>query len=254
MANDNSISLIALLCGLLALVIALAGLIQVSYNDLADLPELFDVDDIPNIDLQHGLCLWLPLDGSFLDCSGYYGDYLNSGCVFVSGVYDDSVDFGSGNNYFVVSDSDVLGIDDSLFIFCWLYVPLSYDGSVQRIIYQRDGFKVTLDDYLYFAVTDSALEVSVHSNSYLSKSCWYYFYGVASGGSVYMVLNGTLQSDVDVFSGSFDNGVFDIYFGCHVNSGSVPDAGYYVGLIDEVRIYNRVLSNYEINALCTLNA
>lgn len=265
MDNDNSFSLITFVCSLLALVLALCSFLPISYNELNDLPDLFELDDIPSVDLAHGLCLWLPFDGSVNDKSGYscnssvLGSVNYDTAVFERGIYSNVSGYVSVSDTAVL-DTGVVAVASwfklSSFVsnFNWLFDKVD-------LVEPRKGWLCYVTNQLVSPYTDYYLLWRCYNNGIASAKqvvgnvpielgVWYFFYGVFSGDDVYFVLydfSGLVDSKN---LGSGQSVGFSA--GCAVRVVS-NGGGYTNCTIDDFRLYNRVLSEYEVFALYNLN-
>ncbi|MCP6335936.1 LamG domain-containing protein, partial [Klebsiella pneumoniae] len=66
----------------------------------------------------------------------------------------------------------------------------------------------------------------------------------AAGNILRIYSNGTLSSTTDIVDGAIDNGTYKTYLGA-----DPPGTRYFKGLMDDVRIYNRVIDAAEVTAL-----
>jgi len=103
-----------------------------------------------------------------------------------------------------------------------------------RLYQENDGFN--------FGVCINDSKVSVRTEN-VQSNIWYHIAGVWDASEQYLAvyLNGVISTERG--DNSFSCGAHDGLSIGHGNSGS---GGYWYGYLDEVEIYNRVLSSYQI--------
>ena len=117
-------------------------------------------------------------------------------------------------------------------------VVLQQTGNGRTLLYRQNGQYVT-----YISAADVAMGSSTGSDVWehlvLVKT------GEPSAYEVTLYVNGEEESTKDLSSGAA-NAVTDLLIGAHKNAG---DTGQFVGDVDELRLYNRALSQEEVQAL-----
>lgn len=88
----------------------------------------------------------------------------------------------------------------------------------------------------------------VNSTSNLSLDTWYYIAATYSGSAVRLYINGAENASSTGTVNSLSQTARDLYIGVNNSANTVAANTYFNGIIDEVRIWNRVLSAREINA------
>ncbi|MGH2648643.1 MAG: LamG domain-containing protein [Ginsengibacter sp.] len=82
---------------------------------------------------------------------------------------------------------------------------------------------------------------------YIQKNQWYTIAFTYDGSTARFYVNGALASSVPITGGiTFTPNSFDLFFG---QTGSTQYPYYFKGVIDEIRIYNRALTNQETDYL-----
>ena len=66
-----------------------------------------------------------------------------------------------------------------------------------------------------------------------------------------LYVNGSLESELTTDSPPATIGDHMLTIGARTNNMSAPVEDYFTGMVDSVRIYNRALSGYEVQALCS---
>ena len=148
--------------------------------------------------------------------------------------------FDGSDDYINVTSSDFY-YNDAITVEAW--IKLDKVTGVQGI--STSGEEAGQPHWL-FQVKDNKLRLYVKnayytSNTVLSTGVWYFvaFSGTQSGGGKFY-LNGDNDGNIPAWSTGSS--------GAHCSIGKSGGRNYFSGLIDEVAIYNRVLSEEEIQA------
>ena len=258
----DDLTFVAVCAGILALVLALAGLIlpestpitSFPYGNLTGVPQSFpygNLTGVPNVQLEHGLVLWLPLNdgiGNASDFSGCLNHGLISGALWVDGKYGKALSFNGSTDYVSVLHSasfDVSNITISL----WMKfdtVPAEYtrivskSGYIFELLLQSDQKiwgRIIVDDLWRSSPTSSVLVVGI----------WYHVVLIYDGSYVRLYVNSVEVTPATAYSGAVGSDASSVLIGC--KDGVIK---WFDGVIDDVRVYNRVLSQDEITALYNL--
>jgi len=241
--NDDTF--IATMLALLALIFAVAG---IAYPTTV---QYSAITDIPAIELEHGLCLWLPFDGVVSDKSGYSASGVLNNGVYLSGVFSSCVAFNGVNTSAVISDSVLVdvGLDDATFTF-WFMLN---DNTTRFGVFKKGTAvnryicEVHSSIKLRFNVYDGVSDINVYSASTLQADAWYFCAVTLNrDGNMIMYLNCTAVGSTSMLSVATTdfNTADDLVFGLYT--------AYFDGYVDDFRKYNRVLSDYEISQLYNL--
>ncbi len=182
--------------------------------------------------------------------------------TLVTGKVGKARDFDGTNDYIVAKDATNLSGGASFE--AWIkpddvstsrYIISNFDGN-NSVATDRNGFifrlKATGALVLAYSTSDTDYFARYTNNYILSTGNWYHVVGVwnstlgPSGLKIYV--NGVRKDTTDLTSGtvsSYDES--DQPFLVGVKNGSTGLDKYFDGVIDEVRIYNRVLSEDQIN-------
>jgi uncharacterized membrane protein len=187
--------------------------------------------------------LWLPMD--LVDNQVYdYSSFRNHGTVYgaswVDGKYGKALSFGNGNNHIDCGNAASLQIQDTFSICFWFN---SVDvASNQRSIIDKgynDAFTCGhVNSKLFFGAPSTSDQLA--GTSTLSAG-WNFYTVTYEGKTVKLYLNGALD-------GSYAR-VLSFRQTLNLTIGSNNYGGYYTGVIDEVRIFNRALTAEEIGWL-----
>ncbi len=232
--------------------VGIAAMCVVLAVSLTGLWPMGQVAEAAILDPHPGLVGWWRFDEGTGILAGDSSGNENSGDIYgttwVTGKYDQAISFNGVNNYVIVQDSNSLdfGIATDFSISFW-FNPTATDWHL--ILNKKDvslgttaGYQfTTLNDGLYAFIGDGTNGIIVTS-TYISKGVWqfctlvaqrnstakWYINGILSGNPVSMTSLGNLDNSRNLYIGGSDS--------------------YYNGMLDEVRIYNRVLSPAEIEA------
>ncbi|MDT7858772.1 MAG: LamG domain-containing protein [Candidatus Aenigmarchaeota archaeon] len=245
--------------------------------------DTFDVK-VRNCNLLNGLVLWLPMDeGSgtiTYDYSGYgnNGTLYNgtnicsnpptSGCpTWVDGKIGKALSFDGSDDYVTIGNvgsgvtsgsSNDIGslLGNGPFTVTLWYKPISNPGSSDWdfLLDQRadinwgDGFYILndgrLSNKILFGVADStSSEKTVNSNTQLQVNNWYHIVALYDGSAIRIYVNGNFENSVSQTTRRSNT------VGAVIGSRYSKDQKYVNGIIDEVHIYNRALSEDEIKQL-----
>ena len=185
-------------------------------------------------------------DGSRSDIGAYYFDQSSY-----------SMEFNGESHLRVNNNPSISNFGGELSISAWVKVT-GGEGAHRNII-----SKTSLPQS--FALTASDVErFRPHVRS--QNGTWYFFDGntpveynvwthvafsySANEGEIRLYVNGQLDGSISV-SGSVNNNNADLYIGHNVNGNG--NAGNFVGLVDELSLWDRAFSNDDIHSLMNLS-
>ncbi len=196
-------------------------------------------------------------DGDLKDSSGEGNDGTKEGntITFVDAKFGKGAKF-DGASYMTVNDSDSLDLDSQFSIVAWIYKekpavnmsPIVSKGensdtdssTPYALYYDFDGLRPTLRQ-----VTEDVWEEVRIAELKISNQKWHQLAVTKSGKSVKFyidgILSGTQSCDAEKLFASDGK----LLVGANVADLSA----YFNGVIDDLRIYNRALSNEEIKAI-----
>jgi len=209
--------------------------------------------------LTDGLVAYFPFSGNADDQSGNGNDGVVNGALLTDnrfGQANSAYSFDGINDYIQVSASPSLDIQDAITFSAWVY-HLS-DSSPQHIVNRSDlfaGYRLaawqsnpTGNAFELYDV--SQVQHIIDDGQAPVIGIWTHIAGVWDGTIMSIYRNGQL-ADTLAFSGSIGVANNDLFIGDLVLSG-FPTQGPFHGSIDEVRVYNRALSDAEIYQLATI--
>jgi len=213
-----------------------------------------------------GLIAYYPLDGNAVDASGH-GNHgiLHEGVDFDEGISGQALDlhFDTSTEPVTVPDADILDTDYTFTLSVWVN-PSNYrsDGTWNHHFIVDKSSSYTKGDYqllidadepeplVLFRVANGSETDWVYSQTPISKNQWTHIGAAFDNGLIKIFINGEKEaeklSDI-VMHTNLDECENDyIRIGGHVAD---PDNYNFEGYIDEVSIYNRALTESEVQDL-----
>ncbi len=199
--------------------------------------------------IADGLVAWYPFDGDAMDESGngYHGTVHGPlPSVDAAGNHQSALSFDGVDDYVELPD---LGLNGSITLSFW--VRFSRNGYWERIVDFANGAP---DDNILLARSatsgDLAFEVFDNNDKYgrctaedvIENGRWDHFTAIWTDGRQSIYKNGELVVQTD-FSGAVPDVVRSFYY---VGRSQWSQDAYFGGEMDEMRIYGRALSSYEI--------
>jgi len=209
---------------------------------------------------QASLVAYWPLDGNAIDAAGGNNGTVNGAVPAPdrNGTPSGALAFnGTSSDYVSVPDSASIGasVRDSITLSTWIYsnVALSTNGNTYRPLEKGDAYFFLQGDggaslgtgAMNFLIKQNNNNRVVALNEALAANTWYHLAGTFNGATkeLNIYLDGGLKRTVIVPDAQID----DDHLALRIGS---DDAGkYFNGRMDDVAIYNHVLSPYQIIAL-----
>lgn len=196
-----------------------------------------------------GMVAWYPGEGNANDIQGTNNGTLQNGATFATGKVGQAFNFDGADDYVEVLDSVVLR-PAQVSLDTWVR-PLR--GGVLSGIVSKEplsssneigyGFRQRSDNKFWFTLgKEFAPSVVAQSITTFVPGTWYHLVGTYNGAEVKLYVNGNLEATVA--TALTINSTFPLRIG-RLNSGIEA----FLGLIDEVSLYNRTLSQTEIQAI-----
>ena len=220
--------------------------------------------------LTYGLVAWYPFTGSAVDSSGNG----NNGTVYGATLTTDrfgntnSAYYFNGSSYISVPSSQSLNCNSAITISCW--AKQSSNSSTEQVLVSRerhlDGMSyklATLNNNLGLGLNNDTTILGnpasnlggITTSGGLTSGVWQHLIGTWDGQTLRLYINGNLSLSQSVLfstnNGLLLNSSMNLYIGKWMTTLSSWGFNYYTGSIDEVRIYNRALSQAEINYLAS---
>jgi len=181
--------------------------------------------------------------GTAYDNSGYGNNGTINGATWADGKYNPALSFDGVDDYVQVSHSSSLNIGGSeITLEAWIKAnALPPAGQRWQILGKADAYALQLSDggNGKARVWLGPLTGYIETNPVISTGSWYHLVGVYDGNSVKIYINGELKKEV-AKTGNQATSTNNLIIGARI------PGGYFNGIIDEARIYNRALNTGEI--------
>ena len=227
---------------------------QASKNDNDNFPHLFSAGNNKNlINQSQGLVLYLPFDeGSGTIAKDFSGNNNHGTLVnnpqWVDGKVGKALSFDGIDDNVIVPHSTTLNVTSTITIIVWIKPKTPFKDffsksswNVMRIILNEGSINNVKVVYRIGGVDVTTLS----ANNVIVEDEWRHIAWRYNGNQTQIFIDGNSSGLPVNASGSLLTNSSEIWF----RWGSGTDQRWYKGLIDEVRIYNRALSDDEIKAL-----
>jgi len=200
---------------------------------------------------------WWKLDegnGSTIIDSSIYGNDSNltgTPMTWVDGRINNALQFDGIGSYVELIDGPSLDITDVITITMWVNTNGATNGVPDALLMKGEfTYGMRIDDA-------NNLEFYIYSGGYhradipLSDSfdgVWHHLVGIYDGDVLSLYIDGELQATVEHSGAINENDDYFVNFGRNSQGGS-DNRWWYDGAMDDIRIYNRVLSLEEIQRM-----
>ncbi len=161
---------------------------------------------------------------------------------WVVGKFDKALDFGAGGGYILVPDDDALDLTTGLTYMAWFNLNEAITGQ-RRMMSKNNSVFVIFDfglptslDFLVKPGNDF-----VESTTIFETGEWYHFAGTYDGDSLRIYINGEMEGEKGGVP-EIETSDLDLWLGADDWQAGTD----LPGVLDEVRIYNKALSDGEI--------
>ena len=177
------------------------------------------------------------------DGSGYQNDGVIYGASFIDGQYNPALEFNGMNDYVEIFDSDSLDISEEWTIAMW--VKWQANSETYQTIFNKENGNIAYSawiysDELYFGMSSGGIWYQNSSMGNVPENTWTYVVVRFDGTRAEAYINGVYTDKLEV-GGVGDTNDANLYFGRR--KGERQE---FKGVMDEVKIYQRVLSADEI--------
>jgi PKD repeat protein len=199
-----------------------------------------------------GLVSWWKAENNAYDSVGGNHGTLNGGATYASGQIGQAFSFDGVDDYVQVSDSPSLNIgagDFSLTLWAnYAAVRSGLYGTLPNVFMGQDEGSGTTHKWiffsteggLYFHVNNAGSSTFVGSDAFtLQTGQWYHLVLTRSGSLYTFYMNGAL-------AGTVTDSMYIPDVSAPLTIGQAEGRGYFNGLLDEVKIYNRALTATEV--------
>lgn len=212
--------------------------------------------------LSDGLEAWYPFSGNANDSSGNGNHGTVNGAVLTAdrfGKQNNSYSLPSLNDYISVINKIPFILNNSISISVWFMKEKEFSYSSLYIIgngtYYNSGFNISLDQNDNASGIDKyrlAVNISNGPSTYIDilkteLQKWSHIVGLYDGSKIKLYFNGELKA-TSAFSGRINSPNLNLIFADWDNP-STPNST--DRKIDDIRIYNRALTQSEITYLAT---
>jgi hypothetical protein len=206
--------------------------------------------------------LWHFNDGSgetAMDSStnNNHGSLEPSGPSWTTGLVGGALEFDGTDNYISIPDSDSLDIIDEITVEFWVYhndaslIGIEKNYLTKHSTSTLSGFALTryfIDNKVYFQMGNgaqwAAVNVYTASNVVSQPNKWYHIAGTYDGYEANIYVDGVLEG-THTISTTIQPNDANILIGDNVDTPGYFN-GYINGLMDEVAVWNRALTDDEI--------
>ncbi len=211
-------------------------------------------------DLNDGLMAYYPFNGDASDKSGNENHGTAYGVAYISGVAGQAVIFDGIDDYIEVKSDKSLNPEDQLSIAFWVRADSS--PKLWYSLIHKEGYHInnlSNPEYSVSLTTHGGLRLASAGDGYAAKQSydtgtlpvgdWIFYVSVIDRKNHYarVYLNNILYKEVDDPYSSFNNNNEDLKIGWSQVAGGSSQP--FRGSLDELRLYNRVLSKSEIGEL-----
>ena len=231
---------------------------------------LLDNSALAQVDLKKGLAAYYPFNGNAYDESGNSNDPSLVKVSFVAdrfGNPNSACSFNGKSNFIRIPDHPSLNFKSSFTLSAWVMVKGFYEGKCHgnRIIMKgysdvdTCNYLLTFDDNHYTKGINCASSrvdkqhqafYAPYANplpgKYVTIDKWSLLTVTYDGNEIILYVDCEIAAKGELKDHHFSNDE-DLFFG-KLDNQNYPY--WFNGLLDEVRIYNRVITQEEITALC----
>lgn len=197
-----------------------------------------------------GLVAYFPFNGNADDESGNNNNGIVNGATLTADRHNksNSAYFFEGRNDIEIPNSSFFNNMNSFSVSVWVYpteIKHMYNAIISKVNPNRDiDLKISKGNMKYaadFAYNSAYFSCTSKSSAEFHK--WTHIVYQWTGEKIQLYINGTFDSSND------QSGNTPPWTGKIMAIGSMNGTEFFTGKIDDVRIYNRVLSKQEIKSL-----
>lgn len=212
--------------------------------------------------VKEGLVSYWPIDRKFMDgkkvkdLQGANHGETSGEPEIVDGIVGQAIKIDNKSDCILVADSQSLDITKGITVEAWIKpiaLTIQYPGLVCKWDWGANSRSYAL--YLYafkrpwFMISDTGAYIGGNydciSTTELVADEWYHFAGVYDGSKLMLYVNLVKVCETDLKTAIF-KGSAGLSIGASTNGGAIASDEIFNGLIDEVRIYDRPLTEPEI--------
>src|SRR3989339_830900 len=166
---------------------------------------------------------------------------LTGSPAWVDGKIGKSLQFDGLNTYVRVADSNILDLTTGISVEAWVKCgDISQDGSTRRVL-DKGAYLIGASDKAYFKILKGGVASEVLKTwTSADVNVWHHIVGAYDGAAMKLYQDGVKVAETAT-TGNIDTNTTAL------NIGRQPSgAGRFSGIIDEVKIYNRALTDAEV--------
>ena len=190
---------------------------------------------------------WALNEGAGSSLNDSSGNYISgaayNGPSWVAGHSGYALNFNGSNQYALINDNALLDVTDHFTLSAWIYADAASSTAQHTVIGKSSDFRFGYSGGISSFGLYSATGIGRWVCAAVSKGAWHHVAATYNGCRVRLYVDGSLASESEVNPGSVGT-ANRIYIGSY--SGTTYP---FQGIIDEVRIYDVVLSKAEIDSL-----
>ena len=200
-----------------------------------------------------GLMAHYPFEGNANDESGNGNDgTLNGDPQFVEGQEGQAISLDGDGDFVQTDPSSSLKVDEKLTFAAWVFVDLDSMArktlAVQGTNVDTDGnWEIRVRDDGSFTLGNNNVDGGARSDGGIPVRQWHHVAITFSGGTTKFYIDGALDSEKDFGASSFNTTSDGIKIGDREYTGDEADD--FKGEMDEVRLYDRALTEEEVQEL-----
>lgn len=203
-----------------------------------------------NSTLLNGLVSYYKMDetsGNAIDSvSGYNGTNTNV-TQNSTGKINTSYTYNGSSSKTVVSDTNALDLTSAGGFSVWIYpTSASYNYVIDKCndSSNTNGYFILLyESNIVLLLCNATTNTSLVSNGTVTLNAWNHIVCTWGSGNMYIYINGTLDKSSST-SVTPVASTYNLYIGAPIS-----DSGYFSGRIDEIGIWNRLVTSSEVASL-----
>ena len=218
-------------------------------NTIASFLTIFILNISYSQNLNQGLMAYYSFDGHLLDHSIYQNDLrIINGPIFYNHVSSEdlSVVFNGDSRVSTIQKFDTRGFREVSISFWFRSSTITNDIQVMlQGAYLGFGIYLAPHTGKAMAFFDGSSSRAVQSKHSLSDGAWHHIVATSNGRKTSLYVDGVFQGDRNETMKRGNGNYYNKLFFGRSNLDLQP----FIGTLDEVRIYNRILSQKEIDLL-----
>lgn len=198
----------------------------------------------------NGLVAYYPFNIDANDSSGNnHNGTVNGGANLVTGKSGNAYEFDGLNDYIDIGNID---FTKNYTFSMWIYLTAYPDGSVWRGILTKHDETKNENEINFRFITNSEAQfydknpsefISYNTSEFIPLNQWVYITGIRNNSELSLYFNGIKRKTATVTSSTISSATSSTKIGAQISS---QYQGYFAGKIDELKIWNRTLSDQEI--------